>query len=185
LPNFSKEIPKKFLGFPNFSKDFQTFSLAVSREIKGLSVGRTGIAFPPNFCVVSAATSGPGAAMPKAPAIHHSVNSDYRKEIVAIFRKRPQGERGVACARATSAESAVEGRGGADRESLAPTAGRENRQFVSCPRKREAETRRIGATRQPSMGEMRLAQCADSPFPRRATRHNDASRPFEDARRRL
>jgi hypothetical protein len=37
--------------------------------------------------------------------------------------------------RTTSAESAVEGRGGSDRESLAPTAGREIRQFVSCPRK--------------------------------------------------
>ena len=49
FPNFSKEIPRKFLGFPNFSKDFQIFSLAVSRKIKGLSVGRAGIAFSPIF----------------------------------------------------------------------------------------------------------------------------------------
>ncbi|MGD0762937.1 MAG: transposase, partial [Roseiarcus sp.] len=64
----------------------------------------------------------------------------------AMSRKRPRGERGVACAnaeadrrdagaRATSAKRAVEGRGGSDRESLAPTAGREIRQFVSRPGK--------------------------------------------------
>jgi hypothetical protein len=57
----------------------------------------------------------------------------------AMSRKRPRGERGVACAnaeadrrdagaRATSAKRAVEGRGSSDRESLAPTAGREIRQ---------------------------------------------------------
>jgi hypothetical protein len=35
------------------------------------------------------------------------------------------------------------------------------------------------------MGEMRLAWRADSPFPRRATRHNDALARFEAPQRRL
>jgi hypothetical protein len=93
-PSFSKDFhtfprkfqafPRKFLGFPNFSKDFQTFSLAVLRKIKGLSPCQAGIAFSPYFCVVAAATGGPGAVMPTALAIQHSANSDYRKEIVAI-----------------------------------------------------------------------------------------------------
>jgi hypothetical protein len=43
----------------------------------------------------------PGDIPPNSLAIHHSANSDYRKEIVAtIFRKGPQGERGVAFASA-------------------------------------------------------------------------------------
>ena len=56
FPNFSKEIPNLFQAF---SKDFQTFSLAVSKEIKGLLVGRPGSASFLAFCVVSAAMSGP------------------------------------------------------------------------------------------------------------------------------
>jgi len=43
----------------------------------------------------------PGDTPPNALAIHHSANSDYRKEIVGgDFPERPQGERGVACANA-------------------------------------------------------------------------------------
>jgi hypothetical protein len=43
FPKFSKEIPRKFQAFPNFSKDSQTFSFAVAREIKDLSVSRAGM----------------------------------------------------------------------------------------------------------------------------------------------
>jgi len=62
----SKEIPRKFQGnskeIPNFSKYFQTFSLAVSSEFKGLLNRRAGIAFSPTYFVVPAATSGPAIA---------------------------------------------------------------------------------------------------------------------------
>jgi len=72
------------LDFQTFPRISKLFSLAVLRKIKGLSPGQAGIAFSPYFCVVAVATGGPGAAMPKALAIHHSAISDYRKEIVAI-----------------------------------------------------------------------------------------------------
>ena len=49
---------KLFQTFPRISK---LFSLVVLRKIKGLSPGQAGIAFSPNFCVVSAAMSGPAA----------------------------------------------------------------------------------------------------------------------------
>ena len=49
---------KLFQTFPRISK---FFSLVVSRKIKDLSLGQPGIAFSPNFRVVSAATSGPAA----------------------------------------------------------------------------------------------------------------------------
>jgi hypothetical protein len=39
FPSISKFFQGNSKEIPNFSKDFQTFSLAVSREIKGLSVG--------------------------------------------------------------------------------------------------------------------------------------------------
>jgi hypothetical protein len=85
--------------------------------------------------------------LPNALTIHHIANFDFRKEIVGgDFPEGPQGQRGAACANAkadqqgrrrhaASAESAVEGRGGFDRESLASAAGRQIRQFASCPRK--------------------------------------------------
>ncbi|MGD0764059.1 MAG: hypothetical protein ABR929_12880 [Roseiarcus sp.] len=43
----------------------------------------------------------PGDTLPNDREIYYSANSDYREEIVAtFFRKRPRGERGVACANA-------------------------------------------------------------------------------------
>jgi hypothetical protein len=82
----------------------------------------------------------PGDTPPNALAIQHSAKSDYRKEIVGgrnCRRQFPLGASGRARRRlpqresrpprrrrrAASAESAVEGRGGSDRESLASTAG--------------------------------------------------------------
>ena len=49
FPRISKLFQGNSKEIPNFSKYFQIFSLAVSRESKGLSVRRAGIAFSPFF----------------------------------------------------------------------------------------------------------------------------------------
>jgi hypothetical protein len=72
--------------------------LAVSREIKGLSVSRPESRFL-QFLRRLGRDERPGDRPPNALAIQHSANSDYRKEIVGgDFEEGPRGERGVACA---------------------------------------------------------------------------------------
>jgi hypothetical protein len=90
-PIFSKEITRQFQAFPNFSKDFQTFSLAVSWEIKGLWADRPENALSPFSCAAPAAGQAPGDTLPHALAIQDSANSDYRKELVVVIFGRGVG----------------------------------------------------------------------------------------------
>ena len=105
----SKEIPwisKLFQGFPNFF-------LGRFEENQGVIGRSTRNRLFANFRLVSAATGGSPCAAERARDFHPSTNSDYRKAIVAIFRRGPRGERG------------------AGRESPVPTARREVGRFVS------------------------------------------------------
>jgi hypothetical protein len=110
-PSFSKEFqafPRKFQGnsklFQSFPRISKLFSLAVSREIKGLSASRAGIAFF-QFLRRRRGAVRPGDRPSNALAIQDSAKSDYRKEIVGgeivegDFAEGPRGERGVACAK--------------------------------------------------------------------------------------
>ena len=94
IPSFSKEIPRKF----------QTFSLAVSRKIKGLSLNRPGIAFSPISARPRPQDGRPGDSLPGALTIQYTANSDFRKAIVGGgFWEGRRGGRG-----ASSAGSAVD-----------------------------------------------------------------------------
>jgi hypothetical protein len=150
--------------------------LAVSNEIKGLSPAPADFAFFracasefPSRCARARRTP---RTRKRRRSFTFTTISVFPEENVAAprrarVRKARRGARSIRAKAAASPKRRRMGPSGFD--GSVPT----------CAIGREAETRRMGASRPPSMGEMRLAWRADSTFLRRATWHNDAPAPFE------
>ena len=135
----SKEIPwisKLFQGFPNFFLGrFEENQGVVGHSVRNRLFS--------NFCLVSAATSGPAVRRRTGSRFTLARIPIFGKKLSRRFSARGVGARAASHAptrKPTAATPAPCGFGGErrrragrpGRESPAPTAGREIRQFVSC-----------------------------------------------------